>query len=228
MVANDFIFNNYSMLADFTLRLILAGVLGAFVGFERESRSKEAGLRTHMLVCIGSALIMLVSQYGFFEIIQKYINVDPSRIAAQVVSGIGFLGAGVIFKEHGSIKGLSTAAGLWCVAAIGLAIGSGLYTLGIIATVLILIAFEMLSIFSKKFYNLHIEVQIRTDKNSNINLRNEITNTKNAVTSYRVTNDESSKIINLKIRSKSDEDANKLLESLNSMKDLSIEFYEIN
>lgn len=129
------------------LRLVLSGVLGGFIGFERRSHFKEAGLRTHFVVALGSALIMLVSKYGFGDLIgTSSISLDPSRVAAQVVSGIGFLGAGTIIVEHQSVKGLTTAAGLWATAGIGIAIGAGMYIPGISATVLILIG---LGIFNK-------------------------------------------------------------------------------
>lgn len=110
------------ILIEFTLRLLLALVLGGIIGLEREYRSKEAGFRTHFLVCLGSALFCLVSQYGFGEMTK-----DVSRVAAQVVSGIGFLGAGTIIFQKNVVRGLTTAAGLWVTAAIGLACGTGLY-----------------------------------------------------------------------------------------------------
>ncbi|MHC6178747.1 MgtC/SapB family protein [Clostridium sp. JNZ X4-2] len=129
------------------LRLVLSGVLGALIGFERRSHFKEAGLRTHFVVAVGSALIMLVSKYGFADLVSTpSISLDPSRIAAQVVSGIGFLGAGTIIVEHQFVRGLTTAAGLWATAGIGIAIGAGMYIPGISATVLILIG---LGIFNK-------------------------------------------------------------------------------
>jgi putative Mg2+ transporter-C (MgtC) family protein len=109
-------------------RLGLALVLGSIVGLERERGERAAGLRTHALVCIGAALIMLVSAYGLNGVVNgKSVIVDPSRIAAQVVSGIGFLGAGTIFLRRDIVRGLTTAAGIWVVAGIGLAAGAGLY-----------------------------------------------------------------------------------------------------
>ena len=110
------------------LRLLTAAILGGFVGLERERLEWVAGLRTHMLVCLGAALVMIVSAYGFNDIISAYrIVLDPSRVAAQVVSGIGFLGAGtILFLRQQVIRGLTTAASLWTVAAIGLAVGCGL------------------------------------------------------------------------------------------------------
>ena len=128
------------------LRLLLASLCGAAIGFERSRRFKGAGIRTHIIVCVGAALFMLVSKYGFLDltdIFGKAIDgtraADPARIAAQVVSGISFLGAGVIFKNNGIVKGLTTAAGLWVTAGIGLAMGGGLYTMGIFCTVLVAI-----------------------------------------------------------------------------------------
>jgi putative Mg2+ transporter-C (MgtC) family protein len=120
-------------------RLILAGALGSVIGFERERLLWTAGLRTHMLVCVGSCLIMLVSAFGFADVLgTDKVVLDPSRIAAQVVSGIGFLGAGTILLRGEVVKGLTTAASLWAVAAIGLAVGGGLYVAGIAATLLVI------------------------------------------------------------------------------------------
>ena len=106
---------------DFILRLFVAGALGAVIGLDREYRAKEAGYRTHFLVSLGSALIMIVSQYGFMEIIKiEGIDLDPSRVAAQVVSGIGFIGAGTIIFQKQIVRGLTTAAGIWATSGIGL------------------------------------------------------------------------------------------------------------
>ncbi|CAM5423372.1 Protein MgtC OS=Afipia felis OX=1035 GN=sapB_3 PE=3 SV=1 [Afipia felis] len=122
------------------LRLAAAAALGSMVGFERERLLWAAGIRTHMLVCVGSCLIMIVSAYGFAGVLnQQHTVLDPSRVAAQVVSGIGFLGAGSILARGEIIKGLTTAASIWTVAAIGLAIGGGLYFAGVASTILILI-----------------------------------------------------------------------------------------
>ena len=129
-------FNQWEMI----LRLLLAALLGSFIGFERERLSWAAGLRTHMLVCVGSALVMIVSAFGFADVLgTPHVDLDPSRIAAQVVSGIGFLGAGAILLRGEIVRGLTTAASLWAVAAIGLAVGSGLYVVATGATAIILI-----------------------------------------------------------------------------------------
>ena len=128
---------------EFFLRILIAGICGATIGFERTRRFKEAGVRTHVIVCAAAALIMIVSKYGFADLSQPEgvfngtRGADPARIAAQVVSGISFLCAGVIFKNGSTVKGLTTAAGLWATAGIGLAVGTGFYWLGLFATVMI-------------------------------------------------------------------------------------------
>ncbi|GBU18914.1 MULTISPECIES: MgtC/SapB family protein [Methylobacterium] len=124
--------------AEMVGRLVLAALLGSVIGFERERLLWAAGLRTHMLVCVGACLIMLVSAFGFGDALGRPgVTLDPSRVAAQVVSGIGFLGAGTILLRGEVVKGLTTAASLWAVAAIGLAIGGGLYVPALAATVIV-------------------------------------------------------------------------------------------
>jgi putative Mg2+ transporter-C (MgtC) family protein len=128
---------------DNLFRLALAAVLGGAIGFEREYREREAGLRTHLLVCVGSALFTIISAYGFHDFLtsgDQVVRTDPTRIAAQVVTGIGFLGAGAIIRQGLSIRGLTTAATLWVAAAIGMAAGAGYYPGAIIGTVITLIA----------------------------------------------------------------------------------------
>jgi len=134
--------NEYEIFA----RLMLAAVLGGTIGLERELRSRSAGLRTNALVCLGSALFMLVSQYMWF-IYAGRTQVDPSRIAAQIITGIGFIGAGTIMKSRFTMKGLTTAASIWTVASVGMAVGAGLYAMSIItvlAAILILTLLEKL------------------------------------------------------------------------------------
>ncbi|AAK81580.1 putative Mg2+ transporter-C (MgtC) family protein [Clostridium acetobutylicum] len=131
---------DYNLELNYFLRIIIAGLCGGLIGYERKNRMKEAGIRTHFIVCLSSALIMVVSKYGFQDQIGiKNISIDPSRVAAQVVSGIGFLGAGMIFMRRQSVKGLTTAAGVWATAGVGLAIGSGLYLIGLLSSFIILL-----------------------------------------------------------------------------------------
>ena len=147
-------------------RMLLAGVLGGLVGLEREYRSKEAGLRTHFLVCLGSALFTLVSQYGFTDIVATSgtpgvdLRLDPSRVAAQIVTGIGFIGAGTIVLQRKTVVGLTTAAGLWTTAAIGMAVGGGLYFIAGFGTLLTLAGFELLRQLSHNIGHLKQELRV--------------------------------------------------------------------
>ena len=136
-----------TMIWDFVWRLVLAALFGTIIGLDREYREKEAGFRTHFLVSLGSTLMMIVSQYGFSEILtHDGVSLDPSRIAAQVVSGIGFIGAGTIIFNHQIVRGLTTAASLWATAGIGLTAGAGMSWLALAATILTLVALEGLSL----------------------------------------------------------------------------------
>lgn len=139
---------------DWCLRMLLAAFCGGIIGFERKSKAKNAGIRTHALIALGAAMVMIVSKYGFFDLLKithRNWAVDPSRIAAQVVSGIGFLGAGTIInRRNQQIGGLTTAAGIWVTGAIGLAYGSGLYSIGVIGTACVLLA-EILGKYLDQF-----------------------------------------------------------------------------
>jgi putative Mg2+ transporter-C (MgtC) family protein len=133
------------------LRLALAAVLGGLIGVERELREREAGLRTHLLVSLGSALFTIVGAYGFHAFLdsgQSVVRADPTRIAAQIVTGIGFLGAGAIIRQGLSVRGLTTAATLWVVAAVGLAAGAGYYSAATITTAVVLVALWPLRIIA--------------------------------------------------------------------------------
>jgi putative Mg2+ transporter-C (MgtC) family protein len=135
------------------LRLALAAILGGLIGVERELREREAGLRTHLLVALGSALFTIVGAYGFDAFLNtgaSVVRADPTRIAAQIVTGIGFLGAGAIIRQGLSVRGLTTAATLWVVAAVGLAAGAGYYSVAVITTALVLIALYPLRIIAFK------------------------------------------------------------------------------
>lgn len=132
----------------FIIRLVIAAVLGGLIGFEREVHGRAAGLRTHILVCVGSALMMLTSIH-MVSLVQG-ASIDPGRIAAQVVSGIGFLGAGTIMRFKASIRGLTTAASLWAAAGLGLAVGSGLYVGAFSATAIMLVVLVYLRRFERQ------------------------------------------------------------------------------
>lgn len=158
--------------SEIILRLLLACVFGALIGLERERKDWTAGLRTHMMVCVGSCLIMMVSAFGFSDVLgSEHITLDPSRIAAQVVSGIGFIGAGtILFMKQGTIRGLTTASGLWTVAAIGLATGGGMYFAAGATTVIafiILWALQPLErMYSRRFRKKTLRIVTTADTGS--------------------------------------------------------------
>ena len=140
------------------LRLLLAGFLGGLIGLEREMRAKGAGIRTHFIVALGSALFMIISQYAF----EGAPRFDAARVAAGVVSGIGFIGGGVIIFQRNVIRGITTAAGMWVAAAIGLACGAGpyMYPIAIAATVLTLLVLEMLHFFHLRYGEKLVEMTL--------------------------------------------------------------------
>lgn len=136
-----------------SLRLLLAMLLGGVVGIEREQANHPAGLRTHILVCLGSALIMLLSIYGFADFVYEgNVRVDPARLATAVITGIGFLGAGTIIFTGKSIAGLTTAASLWVVAAIGLAVGAGFYFPAIVTTLLVIVNLTVFNKLEQRYF----------------------------------------------------------------------------
>ena len=170
------------MVIDITLRLLIAMLLGGVIGIEREYRSKEAGFRTHFLVALGSALSCIVSQYGFgFDL------KDSSRVAAQVVSGIGFLGAGTIIFQKNVVRGLTTAAGLWVTAAIGLACGSGMFAAAAIATALIIVGLEVLILFIPHIGRTVVELSFSTTSEESIKqVVNKLKKTGIRITSFKL------------------------------------------
>ena len=157
----DIIFQNI----EFLIKMVLATSMGAIIGFERKSRNKEAGIRTHAIVCLASALMVIVSKYGFFDV----GNYDAARVAAQVVSGIGFLGAGLIFIKNNAVNGLTTAAGVWATAGIGLAMGAGLYAVAIFGTLLIVIIQTLMhkdTFLNKDHLTITFEIELEDSFNS--------------------------------------------------------------
>ena len=202
MAAIQYFIDDYSWLqyGEFALRFIVACFCGATIGYERSKRLKEAGVRTHLIVCCAAALVMIVSKYGFADLagntaegLMGVRGADPARIAAQVISGVSFLGAGVIFHNGNAIKGLTTAAGLWATAGIGIALGSGLYVMGIFATVVITIIQLVIHRFT------HV------DTISTYHLRFTAKNTeefKNSLNKYL--NDQNAKVIESKVKFEED------------------------
>lgn len=157
--------------SEIVIRLSLACLFGALIGLERERKDWAAGLRTHMMVCVGACLTMMVSSFGFSDTLgMDHVSLDPSRVAAQVISGIGFIGAGaILFSKQGTIRGLTTAAGLWTIAAIGLATGGGMYFAAGIATILSLIILWALQPLEEKFFKKFNQKTLRIVTNLNVN-----------------------------------------------------------
>lgn len=158
----------------YIIRMLVACLCGGLIGLERSRRQKDAGIRTHMIVALGAAMIIIVSKYGFFDILQyEGLRADASRIASNVVTGVGFLGAGVIFVKDISIKGLTTAAGIWTTAGVGLAIGAGMYPLGIAASVIMVVSQLILHRYFSKLENTANEfiVYVTDTKDSVKNLK---------------------------------------------------------
>ena len=221
------------MTGEFIFRLVIAGILGALVGLDREYRAKEAGTRTHFLVSLGSALIMMVSQWGFEDILKvQGVGLDPSRVAAQVVSGIGSIGAGTIMMQKQFVRGLTTAAGLWVVAGIGLAVGGGLYTLGIAATLLTLIGLEVLRFFLRNFKTKCTFIVFLTKNRDNlIRITNELNANDYHIISFSVGGDVASggeEMLRVKmyIRERESRDENHLLRFMQQFDDIVIEKME--
>ena len=177
MLTGDVLFGYYSVAqyGEFCLRLVLAFVAGGMIGYERSNHFKEAGVRTHIIVCCTSALIMLISKYAFADLGQTGImeyygtkGADSARVAAQAVSGISFLCAGVIIKVGGNIRGLTTAAGIWMTASLGLAIGAGMYIVSGCTLILILIlqyVFNKLKIGADSYDSYRLKFVVRNDDN---------------------------------------------------------------
>lgn len=152
------------------IRILLSCLCGFFIGYERSRRQKDAGIRTHVMVALGSTLVMVVSKYGFADSLAMGMNADATRIASNVVTGVGFLGAGTIFVKDVSIKGLTTAAGIWATAGIGLAIGSGMYILGITATIFMVIFQFVLHRYFSRLENTSNEFTVvLVDKRGSVN-----------------------------------------------------------
>ncbi|RHJ91078.1 MgtC/SapB family protein [Parabacteroides bouchesdurhonensis] len=220
------------MIWDFILRLFVAGILGAIIGLDREYRAKEAGYRTHFLVSLGSALIMIVSQYGFQNIIlEDSVSLDPSRVAAQVVSGIGFIGAGTIIIQKQFVRGLTTAAGIWATAGIGLAIGSGMYAIGVAATILTLMGLELLSyIFKSIGLKSSLIVFSTSEKDIIKKIARLLSNRGHIISSYDMKklshNDANTYIVTMVIRTRKNTDESHLLTFMEEFPEVTVERIE--
>ncbi|MCQ2550518.1 MAG: MgtC/SapB family protein [Lachnospiraceae bacterium] len=151
----------YYFQLELIFRIFLAGVLGAVIGYERKNRDKSAGTRTHAMVCLGAALLMVISKYCFPDV----ADYDASRVASQIVSGVGFLGTGMIFVKNSTVSGLTTAAGVWTTAGIGMAVGAGAYWIGIAAALIMIVMqivmHKMNPVFAE---NVRDNIKLTTDQ----------------------------------------------------------------
>ena len=219
-----------TMIWDFVWRLVLAALFGTIIGLDREYREKEAGFRTHFLVSLGSALMMIVSQYGFSEILtHDGVSLDPSRIAAQVVSGIGFIGAGTIIFNHQIVRGLTTAASLWATAGIGLTAGAGMSWLALAATILTLVALEGLSLVFRSLGSRRMVVVFSaSDRTGVADTRDRIRTDGYMVVSYEVVpqvvgGDGITYRVTMVVKAKPGSDNNQLLALLRENTDIIVE-----
>ncbi|MBR4763485.1 MAG: MgtC/SapB family protein, partial [Lachnospiraceae bacterium] len=179
-------FEQFTLLqyAEFCLRLIFAFLVGGMVGLERSQHFKEAGVRTHVIVCCTAALIMLISKYGFADMGSSSVmeafgtkGADSARVAAQAVSGISFLCAGVIIKVGGNIRGLTTAAGIWMTASIGLAIGAGMYIVSAFMAILLFLmqyVFRRVPLGSESYDGYHLKFVVKTGENFQATLKEKL------------------------------------------------------
>ena len=213
-----------SAMYEYLLRLLVAGLLGAAVGLEREYRAKEAGYRTHFLVCLGSALMMIVSKYGFDDhLVEGTIRLDPSRIAAQVVTGIGFIGAGTIIFQKQIVRGLTTAAGIWATAGIGLAVGAGMYFMSITCTILVLIGLEVFRRIFKGIGARSVLVEFTVSDKAILNKLADYFSTDNyRVISYEMSETPKGYTVTEVIKLKKDIDEGELFKQLQGFKDITV------
>ena len=215
---------------DLIVRLCVAGLCGTVIGLDREYRVKDAGFRTHFLVALGSALMMIVSQYGFEGFLATHdgLRLDPSRIAAQVVSGIGFIGAGTIIIHRQLVRGLTTAASLWATAGIGLAAGGHMYVVAGAATLLTLFALEVLTLFFGRLGRRRIMVVFSAaDRKAIDAMFNELQSSEYAVISYEVEAQRSPDGVvyraTLVIRAKGNADEERYVDLLRENPDVTVE-----
>lgn len=220
---------DWPQLGELALRLLIAGVLGGLVGFEREYSNRPAGLRTHIVVCLGSALVMVTAEFIF----NKYsgqIAIDPTRMGAQVISGIGFLGAGTILRTGNSIRGLTTAAGVWAVACIGLAVGSGFYAGALIATAFTVVTLLLTHPLERWHDNKHshtkIVVQLASFSSDVSTIIDNLLQASASVENFQIVPDEEAGFrLNLKLRGVDARQKANMISSLGRLPDI-ISVYE--
>lgn len=165
------VFNNFPIQMEWLLRIFLAALCGVAIGYERATQRKSAGIRTHMVVAMASALFMIISKYGFMDVVGSDIKLDPSRIAASIVTGISFIGAGTILVKRVQVSGLTTAAGVWATSAIGTAIGAGMYWIGILSTIFLFVVqliFHDDTLINALIPHIRFNIIVETDSDPDI------------------------------------------------------------
>ncbi len=184
------ILNFFAENGEYMLRVFLAAILGGIIGWERSRRQKEAGIRTHVIVALGAALFVIISKYGFLDLLTvEGIDIDPTRVASNIVTGVSFLGAGVIFVKNASIRGLTTAAGIWATAGVGSALGTGMYAMGVFAALLIIILQGLLHSGLNHLEGQGInqlEMRIRYSQGVTVRLRQQLAEHHMAIEYFRI------------------------------------------
>lgn len=220
------------MTIEFILRLLAATAMGAAIGLEREYHAKEAGIRTHILVAMGSCLFMILSIYGFDTMLGRdHVSFDPSRIASQVVTGIGFIGAGTIILQKQMVRGLTTAAGLWVTAAIGLACGNGMYLIALTTTAIVLVSLGVLNIylpyFSQKERTITFSIE---DYDSLTQLLENLKKEKIAIINYQMHRDAEENngkmLVSIEVRMKKYDNPREIVSIISNFKNITIEKIE--
>ncbi len=220
------------MTIEFILRLLAATAMGAAIGLEREYHAKEAGIRTHILVAMGSCLFMILSIYGFDTMLGRdHVSFDPSRIASQVVTGIGFIGAGTIILQKQMVRGLTTAAGLWVTAAIGLACGNGMYLIALTTTAIVLVSLGVLNIylpyFSQKERTITFSIE---DYDSLTQLLENLKKEKIAIINYQMHRDAEENngkmLVSIEVRMRKYDNPREIVSIISNFKNITIEKIE--
>lgn len=204
---------------EYCLRILISGFCGAIIGLERKKRFKDAGIRTHLILSIGCTVIMIISKYAFVDSKEMGLNVDAARVASNIITGVGFLGAGVIFIKSGSVRGLTTAAGIWTTAAIGMAFGAGFYFIGIFTTALLLLLQIILHKWVPGFEAIDVaELLFKVKKTNDIlqEIKNELEKNNIHIISMKVKKNELDLELRFSVKLHKDQSLQSLLELLSA------------
>lgn len=223
-ILDNFVRTNFNFQQlEFIIRIFVSAVCGAIIGLERRKRFKDAGIRTHLILSIGCAVIMIVSKYAFMDSHEAGLNVDAARVASNIITGVGFLGAGVIFVKSGSVRGLTTAAGIWTTAAIGMSIGAGFYLIGIISTILLLVLQIFLYRLVPTLESIEVaELLIKAKRSPDILniIKNELDNSNVFINTMKVKKNKDDLEIRFTVKVHKDHSLQALFEILSSNEDI--------